>query len=250
MAKSLRVTFEGLCEFVIRTGQAEVYLPSGGGIHGQFLIIRADFLNVPMTTWMPTHVGLTRDFDADELRVVPRQIAIWSLKGQDATFKRPSATGAPQWKNRELVIDFKTEHAGATVKDRVKIRADHPDAGIVTLIGDQTELDPEAPGPNDNFTLKKGTVAKPGAFSRLVHWKVKGNNDHGITNGNSQKIVLRDDVEAWAMISNVAPVSAEEGLKHFVHHYEGITLASTDKKMTIEQSFANVFDCVPPTAYP
>jgi hypothetical protein len=57
-------------------------------------------------------------------------------------------------------------------------------------------------------------------------------------------------VNAWGTISNVAPIPAQEGLKHFGHHYEGITLGAGDKQMTIEQAFANVFDCVPPTAWP
>ncbi len=122
--------------------------------------------------------------------------------------------------------------------------------GVVTLIGDKTQLDPEAPTSKDKFTLKKKTGDKSGSFSRLVHWQPEGVNNHRIFNGLGERIFLRNNVNAWATISNVAPVKAPGGLTHFAHHYEGMKLANGDQPMTIEQDLADVFDCVPPVAWP
>jgi hypothetical protein len=252
MAKSLRVTFEGLCEFVIRgSQQAEVYLPHGGGIHGQLLTIRSDFLEVPdaETAWMPTFVALIRD----EKEAMPKQIGIWSLKGQDVTFKQTAATGAPKWKNRKFVIDFGVDHAGASVMSRNDIRSAQPNVGIVTVIGHETDLDAQEGGAADKFTLKKKSGNEVRTVSRLVHWETRGGADPEIFNRAGKKIVVRDGVNAWATISNAAAVSGKQGLTHFRHHYEGVKLAHGDEKMEIEHAterFANVFDCVPPTAWP
>jgi hypothetical protein len=252
MAKTLTVVLDGLCGFAKRANGIEVYLFSGGhhAQHGQHLLLRTDLVDVPATSWMPTTVGMIRDIDEQTHKPVLRQIAIWSLTKLEATFA--SGTGVPSWSNNVELIDFKTEHGGSSTLAKNDIKNNDAKLGVVTLVGDQTVLTVPRPGANDNFVLKKnGATHKQGAFSRIVEWIAKSNSVPSLTNAAGEKITLRGDLDAWwGSVSNVAPVKATAGLTHFEHYYHGVKIKNDDFKMTIEQAFADVYDCVPPVAYP
>jgi hypothetical protein len=251
MARSLKVSFEGLCGFVVRSNAVEVYLLSGHGDHGQLLLIRSEFLDVPRTTWMPALVGIV-DLKNGAAQPDVTQVAIFSLKQAEATFA--DGSGAPVWQDKHKVIDFKTEHAASSTLSKEEIRQMDGYVGIISLVGSGTRLTPKAPGINDNFELKKNNQPhKAGGFSRIVTWEVSSNGVPTIKNADGTRIVLRGDLNSWsAAVCNVAPVNAAEGLTHFKHYYEGVKIqpAPNDFQMTIHQQFADVYDCVPPVAWP
>jgi hypothetical protein len=252
MAGKLTVAFEGLCGFVSRGSAIEAYVLSGHGMsgaeHGQMLVIRSDFIDVPQTKWMPSRVAMIRDLD-DAGTPAFRQVAMWSLRKMEATIA--DGTGEPTW-NKEWLIDFTTEHQGSSTKSKADLKASDPDVGIVTLTGSRTVLKAQPPGLQDNFTLKKnGVVHKQHVrLARVVEWQTSSGSVPTIQNERGEAIVLRDRTQWWATVSNVAPVMPTKGAEHFDHYYHAVRIDSEDARIKIQQQFADVYDCVPPVAFP
>jgi hypothetical protein len=248
---SFTLSFEGLCAFADRADEVEVYLLPGHDDHMANLIMRADFLNVDDTTWTPTAIGFIQERDQVGA-VTPRQVAMWSLHSEDLRIADTAATGRPHWLNKHDLIDFALEHKTSTTLTKAEIQQKNGRVGVVTLTGRGSVLEPPRPTLDDNFVLKKpGHPDKHGSFSRLVRWTPTRDVLPTITNRDGKVIAFRetDTLEAWATISNVAPVSATEGLTHFHHYYDGVTLDPTDEPLTIESGFVFVWDCVPTAAW-
>lgn len=262
MAKELRVYFEGLCGFVTRNGVVEVYLFSGPAHHqmhrhGQQLLIPTDFIEVKDddSIWEPTSVALILDGSTGK----PRQVGIWSLAETEATFA--DGYGEPSWLNKERVIALADPHPGSSTSEKRDILRIDRNVGIVTLRGRTTELEPQLPGSNDKFSLRRqdNTTIREGEFSRIVEWRTSSSNAPSITRVDGKRILLRQDLDAWwGSVSNVAPVPEDHGLVHFAEYYralpvdegERLKLYRIRKPEEPEAMFADVYDCVPPIVFP
>jgi hypothetical protein len=247
MSFQFSLMFEGMCAFATEANHVDVYMSGGHGDHRSSLIIPADCLE-SSPTWKPSALGFIYDGG------VPRQVAIWSLNGTTVTISSSNAAGVPAWSNKTNMIDLYTEHSGnATRRAKKDILAADSRLGLVTLVGKTSVISATTPTNNDDFDLSKnGTVYKPGKFTRLVEWKPAKDDVPTIVNERGNVIKLIDDQRpVWASISNVAIVSGKEGLTHFHHFYDGLNkLPAGDHRVEISQKFTNIFDCVPPVAWP
>lgn len=243
MKYSLQLTFDGLCAFKVRDKVLEAYLPHGHD-HGGNLVLRTDFLDVPRSTWMPAAVGLIHD-----AKDGPRQIGIWKLHGDDVRFENVAEADPPDVKEKGRLVEFGVEHSGSSTLTKSEIRLAYPKVGIVTLAGKST-FEPVPTTEHDNFSLKKnGVKHKDRACSRMANWMLKSETRPLIRNKAGEVLILREGTASGG-ITNAAPVLPDVGLTHFVHYYEGVTLAGGDHKMTIQSAFIDVFDCVPPVMWP
>lgn len=252
MAK-LSVYFDGLCGFASRGAYIETYLFPHN--HGQQLLIPTEAIDLVATTWQPERVGTIVEGGK------VKQVGIWSLKGIEAVFS--DGTGAPKWQHEERSIEFAREHPGAVTKSKAEIQRIDPHVGIVTLLGDQTIIEPQDPGSAPNFYLVKDGKKVPRAISEVLVWQTSSNTPTLTNASMNTRIQLRAPAgeDRWATISNVLP-TAGGGLSHFHHYYDAVVLRPGDTPMTIERYnntgggsgarvfFADVYDCVPPVVLP
>jgi len=54
--------------------------------------------------------------------LVPRQVALFDLHGEDITLTDSSGTGLPEWLDKKRLLDFKKEHTGSTSLTKAQIR--------------------------------------------------------------------------------------------------------------------------------
>lgn len=245
MTKQFFLLFEGLCAFKNEGGSVGAYLPSGMG-HGANLIIPADFLDITETVkgWKPTRIATL--YEAG-IPPVPRQVAMWDLHTHELTITASGGVGNPKWDKNQL-IDMATHNPGSTPISKSGIKAADKDVGIVTLTG-KSDLGPTLN--TGNFNLKKVAGDEKGTFVTTVEWKAPPQDKPTLSNESGEEIVIKDEIEyPWACVTNAAPVTHEEGLSHFHMYYIGLKLKGADKPFKIERAFTNIFDCVPPVAWP
>lgn len=248
---SFALVLEGLIALVDRAAESEAYLLPGHDDHMASLVIRGDFLDVENTSWTPTTIGLIQEQDTTGAWV-PRQVGVWSLHGEDVRVVDAGAAGKPAWANQERMFRFGVEHPNSTTLSKQDIIDRNARVGIVTLVGSQSLLQPSMPTANDNFSITKGGVTKTQALSRFVHWTPGQNTLPTITNTLGDEIRFNTSagsLNAWACVSNVAPVPTGEGLAHFHHYYDGVTLAPGDQQIELGQLLFPIWDCSPPVAW-
>jgi hypothetical protein len=242
LTKQFYLLFEGLCAFKDEGGPIAAYLPSGMQ-HGANLIMPSDFLDLKNTTWMPTRIGTI--YQAG-IPPVPRQLAMWDLHEHELTITA-SGSGNPVW-DKDQLLDLGFHNAGSKPVTKADIKAADKYIGIVNLVG------PSNLGPTlntGNFNLKKSTGDESHTLVTTVEWKSPAQDKPSLINEKKKEIRIHDDIEyPWACVTNAAPVLHDEALKHFEMYYIGVDLATGDAKITIERAFTNIFDCVPPVAWP
>jgi hypothetical protein len=181
---------------------------------------------------------------------MPRQVAIWSLRGEDIVISDIQPSGRPSF-DRTDILTLSKEHNNLTLLTKAQIRASESRVGVVTLTGSASTLAKETSSSSlANFQLRKnGVEHKPfKPYAQVVSWKPSGLPT--ITNRAKDVIVIKNEpVRAWAAITNAAPVKQAKGLAHFHHYYDGAKVENGDYPMTIHNQFTDVYDCVPPVSY-
>jgi hypothetical protein len=159
----------------------------------------------------------------------------WNLETKRLRFS--GGSGNAKWDDaaKEHLIDLGRFHNGAAIKLPSNV-----DYAVVELTdgalanGQEEEL----------FTVRlDGTKVEEGNFGLSVTLEV---NQNKLEADRTPLVELKNN--AVVSVSNLAAV--ELGHNHFHHYYDEFFQHQPPKKITIENSGVEIFDCVPPTPLP
>lgn len=239
MSDQVTITFSGMCAFQVKDKRGVAVMLSEGGEHRPALALPTDFVDGSLTTWKPDHLVDMEVPDGTTTKFV--QLGIWKLQALTLTASDDAPAPIP-WTGKDLMIDFKVYHPDASTKSLDEIRRNDPSACIFTFDGGAL-----APRRTSNATISqehhpdvdRSVVAK-------LQWKA---NIGQIANNQGGVIVFSGSTEGW--ISNLAPVSADQGATHVKHYYEMLDLpANSDKLTRVADKDTTVFDCIRPSSMP
>ena len=243
MAHQVSLVFSGMCAFKVSGVDGTVIMLSEEGAHRPTLVIPINFVDPDpaFTTWKPDLLGdIEQVFSGTS---VFTQVGMWSLKKEELTGNDETAMTI-DWPDKEKIIDFDKLQSGTKTHPIEDIKKGDANLSLFKFKGGKLSAASEG-----IVTISQEVT---GDFERKIATRIRWTanlKDDVLTNQKGLTIKFRRD--GSGVVSNLAPVTEDEGSTHVIHFYGILDVPKGTKKLTrVRNRDTTVFDCIRPVAVP